>query len=330
MDKGTLTIGWVDYWNMLPMRLELQRLWPRELELICGTPRTINRKLSEHEVDVAPSSSICLFTNLSLNMALPLGVACDGRVGSVYLGFTDTQTELANMIVARNEILATVCKEAVVAYGHDLRDLSRCIWQETALIANAKIKPPYIKLSPHSATSNALLHILYYLWFGEESYNYFVSHLRCDEEAQARLLIGNTALQSTSQFARVLDLGEVWKSLTGLPFVFAVWQSCMPLPALWKKRLLKAAELAAAKMRVDPNSYLSLDSLPVDTLEIDLVEYWRRIYYTLKAKELKSLYLFLNLYRLLPGSKVEDESLSARLVRGEELANRVNETEATF
>ena len=53
-------------------------------------------------------------------------------------------------------------------------------------------------------------------------------------------------------------------------------------------------------MRVDPNSYLSLDSLPVDTLEIDLVEYWRRIYYTLKAKELKSLVSFLESLSFAP------------------------------
>ena len=174
MDKGTLTIGWVDYWNMLPMRLELQRLWPRELELICGTPRTINRKLSEHEVDVAPSSSICLFTNLSLNMALPLGVACDGRVGSVYLGFTDTQTELANMIVARNEILATVCKEAVVAYGHDLRDLSRVHLAGNGADRQRQNQAHRIS-SCHRIRqpANALLHILYYLWFGEESYKLF-------------------------------------------------------------------------------------------------------------------------------------------------------------
>lgn len=323
-----LTIGWVDYWNMLPMRLELQRLWPRELELVCGTPRLINRKLSEREVDVAPSSSICLFNNLNLDMSLPLGVACDGRVGSVYLGFTDAQTELADTIFARNETLVRSCREAVIAYGHNLRDLSRYIWKETTRVSYAKIKPPYIKLSPYSATSNALLCTLYHLWFGEENYSYFTSHLRCEGEAQAQLLIGNEALQTVSQFACVLDLGEIWKNLTGLPFVFAVWQSYEPLSVLWKKRLLKAAELAAVKMRVDPNSYLSLDVLPADMQEVDLIEYWQRIYYALKAKELKSLYLFLNLYRLLPDNRGEDESISTRLVRGEGLANRANETEA--
>jgi cyclic dehypoxanthinyl futalosine synthase len=37
------------------------------------------------------------------------------------------------------------------------------------------------------------------------------------------LLIGDPALESAHRFTYRLDLGEAWKKLTGLPFVFAVW-----------------------------------------------------------------------------------------------------------
>ena len=37
------------------------------------------------------------------------------------------------------------------------------------------------------------------------------------------LLIGDIALETRHRFPYVLDLGQAWKDLTGLPFVFAVW-----------------------------------------------------------------------------------------------------------
>lgn len=39
----------------------------------------------------------------------------------------------------------------------------------------------------------------------------------------AGVIIGDRALQAKSKFAYCYDLGAAWKSLTGLPFVFAVW-----------------------------------------------------------------------------------------------------------
>ncbi len=43
------------------------------------------------------------------------------------------------------------------------------------------------------------------------------------EEAAARLVIGDEALRVGPQFPHRLDLGQAWRQLTGLPFVFAVW-----------------------------------------------------------------------------------------------------------
>jgi cyclic dehypoxanthinyl futalosine synthase len=37
------------------------------------------------------------------------------------------------------------------------------------------------------------------------------------------LLIGDAALEAKGRFAHELDLGQAWKDMTGLPFVFAVW-----------------------------------------------------------------------------------------------------------
>lgn len=42
---------------------------------------------------------------------------------------------------------------------------------------------------------------------------------RCD----AAILIGDPGMSAQAEGLRVLDLGEAWKELTGLPFVWAVW-----------------------------------------------------------------------------------------------------------
>ncbi len=43
------------------------------------------------------------------------------------------------------------------------------------------------------------------------------------EEGQAAVMIGDRALQNRQHFRYVYDLGDCWKQLTGLPFVFAYW-----------------------------------------------------------------------------------------------------------
>ncbi len=43
------------------------------------------------------------------------------------------------------------------------------------------------------------------------------------EEADAALVIGDAALESTDRPEPRMDLGEAWRELTGLPFVYAFW-----------------------------------------------------------------------------------------------------------
>jgi len=47
--------------------------------------------------------------------------------------------------------------------------------------------------------------------------------------ATAGLVIGDRAIGLEQKFPYVYDLGEAWKKLTGLPFVFAAWVSTKPL-----------------------------------------------------------------------------------------------------
>jgi chorismate dehydratase len=49
------------------------------------------------------------------------------------------------------------------------------------------------------------------------------------EGTTAGLVIGDRALEQRNKSKYSYDLGQAWKELTGLPFVFAVWVSNKPM-----------------------------------------------------------------------------------------------------
>ena len=87
--------------------------------------------------------------------------------------------------------------------------------------------PTHIDLDPASETSVALLRYLM-LSRGEEMAGDRMGGdvLAPFPDASGRLLIGDQAIRFRNRFGsrfRYWDLGEEWKSLTGLPFVYALW-----------------------------------------------------------------------------------------------------------
>jgi len=74
-----------------------------------------------------------------------------------------------------------------------------------------------VSRDPASATSNALAELLLKKHFG------CAVEMVDDKTADAAVVIGDRALCSDPAPAGDIDLAEVWKAMTGLPFVFAVW-----------------------------------------------------------------------------------------------------------
>ncbi len=75
------------------------------------------------------------------------------------------------------------------------------------------------------------------------------------DERSARLLIGDNAIRFRREQpgARVLDLGEAWKQLTNLPFVFALW--------LARPELEHASTVAAELRELRDRNLNDLDAL---------------------------------------------------------------------
>jgi chorismate dehydratase len=109
----------------------------------------------------------------------------------------------------------------------------------------------------------------------------------------AAVVIGDRALKQRSLSAFIYDLGDAWKQMTGLPFVFAAWISNKPLDRDWIRRFDEA------------NAY-GVQNIP-DVLKqiqdsfFDFREYYTRyLSYELDGEKRKGLNLFLS---MLPDKK---------------------------
>ena len=80
-----------------------------------------------------------------------------------------------------------------------------------------------VLLSPQSQTSNSLVRVILENFF-EICPEYLFTPEK-GKKPQAKVAIGDEALRlyGAQSFPTVLDLGQAWLDLTGMPFVFAVW-----------------------------------------------------------------------------------------------------------
>ncbi len=320
MTSPLVPVGWISYWNLLPLRYEIERHFgPEQIELHRGHPSTVNRWLAEGRVLVAPSSSICLLTQPHNEIAVPLGIAAFGPVLSVYLGLHQDDGDVLELIRSRNQALREGFRAGVARFGHDARKLTAQLWAVSDSLP--PIPPdslPPLQATPASAASNMFARILYRLWFGEAAYarNAAEGAHTSSRRRPIEIQIGDEALLKRSSYRTVVDLGEVWRELTNLPFVFAVWQTNgkRPLPKEIKHRLMEAAEIAQARMRVEPSSYM-----PDNTQGVDLAAYWKVIQYRLDATHFMGLALYLSMARRLSPALSCDQAVVS-IMRWEQAA----------
>lgn len=320
-----LTIGWIPYFNLRPLREELIRVGGNALSFKPGHPTEVNRMLMERQVALAPSSSVCLLKCSALELALPLGVASTGTVQSVYLGLSGDFAHLIDEIRQRIALVNEIFQYSQTQCGDNPRQMAKLIWQEVD-----ELKPlatefaPRLRLSAHSASSVVLSKIFYRMMFGKAAYDQQVANQFPSTSGQGTLdlVIGDEALDRASAFKKTIDLGLFWKSITGLPFVYAVWQrSGKPIPQSWERVILAAAEIAEARMQVEPADYFPSD-LPLNHAgqPLDLASYWRCIRYRLGPKDMQSLLLFLCLARPLIKITLDDDMI-VRMRRWQEMSS---------
>jgi chorismate dehydratase len=158
-----------------------------------------------------------------VNMA-PLFFGLDADVDEV----TGVPVELNKRLLAGELDLAPISSIAYARNAGRLRILPRVAVSSEGAIDSiqlvSRLPLPRIRaiaVTPESATSVVLARIL--LPDAE--------HVRLGEDADARLLIGDAALQSVFEDPTPhYDLGRLWRERTGLPMVYAVFSCPDPSP----------------------------------------------------------------------------------------------------
>ncbi len=113
----------------------------------------------------------------------------------------------------------------------DIAVASKMRVRSVLLAARGPIKDiHYVSLDPSSRTSQALVRILFANCYNvEPTFTERAPDAKVElpEAGEAMLIIGDPAMRLSASAAQrgvqVYDLAEEWRTMTGLPFVFAVW-----------------------------------------------------------------------------------------------------------
>ncbi len=180
-----LKLGHIVYSNCFPVHAGIvTQKIPFPFKIVEGIPTELNRLLFDGSVDVSPSSSIEYAMNPGRYLLLP------------------------NLsITSKNRAMSIILESCVPLSELDKKTVA---------------------LTTASATSVVLLRILLELHH-DVSPNYLLYEQGAEDpsnRADAVLTIGDLALKraAATGFPHVYDLGSLWHELTGLPFVFALWQ----------------------------------------------------------------------------------------------------------
>jgi len=256
-------VGRICYINVKPVYYGIdQGLKPSYMELVSETPAVLNRMMENGEIDISPVSSAAYARNYKDWDLLPgLSISSFGRVMSVILASNLPLEQLGN----RNILLS---------------DESASAAEMLKLILSWKhIQPVYET--------------------GSLQDQYSSLHLNYD----AVLVIGNPALTGEwgRRFKYIWDLGTIWRQMTGLPFVFALWAVRKPFS---KKRPEIVAEIAELLQKSKLQGQLNLEHIQNETSELLGIDrdtcriYFNRVNYDLDKIQMKGLTCFYQgLYR---------------------------------
>jgi chorismate dehydratase len=144
-----------------------------------------------------------------------------------------------------------------------------------------------VAVTPESATSVVLTKVLL-----PEA-----SHVSLGEEADAKLLIGDAALQSAFEDPTPHhDLGRLWLERTGLPMVFAVWAAPEPTPSGLDELEAKLVD-SVRRARAEPEQLAHESSARYGYPAGFLARYFEKLHYSFGPRERAGLMTFLELAR---------------------------------
>jgi chorismate dehydratase len=222
-----------------------------------------------------------------VNMA-PVFFRLDAEVEEI----TGVPTELNRRLLDGEIDVAPISSIEYARNADSLRLLPRlCVSSEGAvdsiqLVSRLPLEQVRtVAVTPESATSAVLTKVL--LPDAE--------HVPFEEEADAKLLIGDAALRSAFEDPTPHhDLGRLWQARTGLPMVFAVWaarESVSPHVKALEDALVESVRQARAEPETLAREASDLYGYPPGFL----ARYFEKLRYRFGPRERAGLYTFLEL-----------------------------------
>ena len=216
------------------------------------------------------------------------------RVEAEFDEVVGVPTDLNRALLGGECDLAPISSIEYARHADRLRLLPRlCVSSEGAvdsiqLVSRVPLeRVASVAVTPESATSVVLTRVLL-----PEA-----EHVPLGEEADAKLLIGDAALQSAfNDPTPHYDLGRLWLERTGLPMVFAVWACREPAPAGLSG--LEAALVASVRLaRAEPERLASEASERYGYPAGFLARYFEKLRYRFGPRERAGFLTFLELAR---------------------------------
>jgi chorismate dehydratase len=208
--------------------------------------------------------------------------------------FQGVPTELNGRLVAGDLDLAPISSIEYARHATRLRILPRlCVSSEGAvdsiqLVSRLPLEHVRtVAVTPESATSVVLVRVLL-----PEA-----THVPLGDEADAKLLIGDAALQSAFEDPTPhYDLGRLWLERTGLPMVFAVWAAPEPT-AEGLLELQESLVNSVRAARAEPETLAYEASERYGYPPGFLARYFEKLRYSFGPRERAGLLTFLELAR---------------------------------
>lgn len=196
-----MRVGRIPYVNCYPVYGAIDRgIVPLDGTIITGVPSALNRRMSDGSLDISVVSAVEYARDARRYLLLPdLAISCDGPVRSVMLFSKCPAEELdgRRVIVSRSSMTSVALLEL----------LFENVWRATPEFVAGDAEISDIAAFDRDAHDARLV-------IGDAA-------LVLRGESRPRMTAAGAPSFPSYPFA--YDLGETWKTWTGLPFVFAVW-----------------------------------------------------------------------------------------------------------
>ncbi|MGE0172284.1 MAG: hypothetical protein AB7T49_05850 [Oligoflexales bacterium] len=323
-------VGCLSDWSLLPLRTELEKFEPGLDLNINSLPQLRKTAISEKQ-DIFPELCTNLIRKAAVDLALPLGLAVKGPSPVCYFGYHSLASKMQEYINNRIEAVQDIFQKAKV---NDTPHVAAAVdyildaLDDLDARMEGVIEAPALFFRRDYSLGHSVARLMYPLLFGKKALKTRLDAPPLNNAKEPALsfdvLSGNDAVVRRSSYSGILDLSAIWYKITLLPLVYLVWQKNDKgiVQSLHRQKILKAAELAQARMKVDPSIYYP-DILPLDLKghEIDLSQYWKNFHYHLDPQSMRSIIVLVHLARAFERIENTDE-LRVKMIRWQDKVSK--------